>query len=396
MKKQHASFGKIAITPVRNKIAIPELIFVIYFWGFVLLRQLSLMYGPIVLITFSLLLMCFFVFCMLTTNDMKWDRSILNIVFLYSGLFIADAALRNNAYSFNYLYQYMYSGLVPIIFLSKVRNAKKLLYYYSCFSVVAFFLYMRAPFNGYDPFSDYMDFGLNFALPAFLGLFLFYHYFKVKWMIVLEVCCFLLLIFFANRSASLTAIFFMFFYFLLLATPRNAKSIKHRWLLSIGTLSAIVYANLDIVMEYLYNIMIEIGYNVRLISMSYQYLYFDGDAASLLAHRLGDWESAIKMIGQSPVIGHGVGAFQASTFGTYAHNIFLDILLSYGLVGFLTFCIILYYSIRQILKLTGAAKVLGLVFFSLWFPVLLFSITFFQSMGFWCFLAFPYIAKRLR
>ncbi len=395
MKMKHTDFDKIAITPVRYRIAIPEFIFVIYFWSFILLRQLSIMYGPIVLLTSSLSLMFFFVIYLLKTNDMKCDRSILAFSSLSSGIFIVDAALRYNAYSFGCFYQYIYSGLVPMIFLSKIRNAKKLFYYYSCFSVVVFFIYMGAPFNEYGLFSDYMDFGLSFALPTFVGLFLFFHYFKVKWVIVLEVCCFLLLMIFANRGAFLAAIFFIFIYFLLLTTPFNAKSIICRWFLPIGTLFAIVYVNFYTVMEYLYNTTAEMGYNSRLISMFYQYLFVDGDAASLSAHRLGLWENAIEMIGQSPVIGHGMGAFQASTFSTYAHNIFLDIFLSYGLVGLLTFCIILCYNMRRILKLTGAAKVLGLVFFSLWFPVLLFSLTFFQSMGFWCFLVYPYVARRL-
>ncbi len=64
---------------------------------------------------------------------------------------------------------------------------------------------------------------------------------------------------------------------------------------------------------------------------------------------------ALSMFLSSPIIGHGINAFE-SIYGTYSHNNYTELLSSLGLVGFISFYSIYVYCFGQLLKLR---KIMG-------------------------------------
>jgi len=377
--------------PARIKITNPELLFVTYYWGFMLLRPLLDAYkthSTLILFIYVLCLLVFFIVGMILRKEHSIGQSVLLLMVLFL-FFLGDIVLRHNSFSFEYVYRFVYSGILPVLFLSKVRNGDLLLKYFTWFSLIIFLLYGADPLTGYKVFSDYMDYGFNLAMPAFFGLFLGYHYFKMRWMLIFEILCFLSILIFANRSALLGVLFFTAFYFLFMSADR--KRIFIRWILPITIAVIIISFNIDSILKFIYNeVLIKLGYN------SYALSKFTSSLTKLDLHvlfsgRMEIWTKALNMIRESPLIGHGLGSFQAR-YGFYSHNIILDILIFYGLLGFLIFGFLILASLYKIWRSKTSVKLIGFLFLSLWFPKLFFSAYFMEDFGFWCFIAFSFFS----
>jgi O-antigen ligase len=365
----------------------PELLFVVYFWGFLLLRPVLQKFAAkstLILFVFVLLLSGFFLIGMILKKDAKIGKSVLLLIVLLL-LFLLDATLRNNSYSYKYIYRFIYCGFIPVLFLSKIRDSNALLKYYTWFSLIAFLIFAADPIGGYKVFSNYMDYGINFATPAFFGIFLGCHYFKMRWMLVFEVLCFICILVFANRGALITAIFFIAAYFVFMSPKR--KKILIYWFLPINVILVVFFINIQTILKFAYEIFVnELGlksYSLNKITGFIQ----THNSTQLFSGRLEIWAKAGDMLKENLIFGHGMGSFQ-QRFGFYTHNIFLDIMIFFGLAGVLFFGILIVVSLYNIWNSKESVKILGFLFFLLWFPKLLFSMYFIEDVGFWCFIGF--------
>lgn len=376
--------------PARINISNPELLFVTYYWGFMLLRPLLNAYknnSTLILFIYVLCLLAFFIVGMILRKENAIGQSVILLLSLFL-FFMVDSVLRHNKYSYEYLYRFIYSGILPVLFLSKVRNADLLLRQFSWFSLFTFLLYGADPLSGYKIFTNYMDYGFNLAMPAFFGLFLGYHYFKIRWMLIFEILCFISILIFANRSALLGILIFISSYFLLISADR--KKIMIRWIIPMSILIVFVSINIDTIIKFLYNeILVKLGYN------SYALSKFTSSLTKLNLHVLFSgreeiWSKAFNMIKENPFLGHGLGSFQAR-YGFYSHNLLLDLLIFYGLLGFIIFSFLIFVSLYKIWSPQNSYRLLGFLFFSIWFPKLFFSTYFMEDFGFWCFIAFAWL-----
>jgi hypothetical protein len=328
---------------------------------------------------------------MVINRDIKIGDSIL-FIFLFFVLFITDAIIRNNTYSFQYVYKFIYCGILPVIFLSKVRNIEKLVYYYVWFSLILFILFGSDPINGFGIFSDYMDYGFNLGLPVFIGLFIGYKYFKIRWMLIFVLLDFLCILIFSNKSSLLTVLVFIFIYYMLI-DPISRRNI-FKWIVPSSVVLLLVYFNIKSIIQFIYNIVVvKLHINSYSLTTITNYFHTKNDRV-LYSGRSEIWEKAHWMIKENPIYGHGIGSFQ-DRYGFYSHNIILDLLLFFGIIGLFVFVIIIFYSLYKVLKSNELIRLLGFFLFSLWFPKLLFSTYLFEDMGFWCFISFPFICKYL-
>jgi len=113
------------------------------------------------------------------------------------------------------------------------------------------------------------------------------------------------------------------------------------------------------------------------------------DLESFYGGRFSIWNRSLEIINDNVLLGKGIGYYQ-SLHGTYSHNILLDLLMFFGLFGFIIFIYHIIKSFYKILFSNGIVSILGIVFICLWFPKLLFSNYFLRDLGFWCFLLYPY------
>ncbi|MBP2657832.1 MAG: O-Antigen ligase [Firmicutes bacterium] len=395
MYKEHITLSqlmgknqKVQNTSLVKSVDVPAVVLAVYYWGFILLRpilQIAKSNSTLILLGFVLVLLSIFSLNIFIKRRLQLNEALL-MIFSFAILFILDVLLRNNECSYKYIYQFTYSGLIPVIFLSQVENSKKLLYYFSILSSVAFIIYAYDPIENYVLFGNYMDFGFNLAMPAFLGLFIGFHYFGIRWMFLLEVLCFIEILVFANRSALLSIMVFVVFYVL-----GQKQLTRNLWVLILisSCIGGFLYNNAISIIDMLYEFVHDLGYSSYALSAMHSYFTMQ-DIETLFSGRFYIWEMANAMIYEEPLFGQGMGSFEAKT-GLYSHNIVLDIMLFYGIIGLIIFCAIISKSGWCLLKSESSTKVLGTLFCCLWFPKLLFSAYFYEDIGFWCFLVFGFI-----
>jgi O-antigen ligase len=90
-----------------------------------------------------------------------------------------------------------------------------------------------------------------------------------------------------------------------------------------------------------------------------------------LNHRSTIWLMGLYAFAESPIIGVGAGGFRAAVVPfigmEYApHNLFIDVLVTMGLIGFCIFACILLYLFRSILLLPYAEKKMWISVFLIW------------------------------
>ena len=107
-----------------------------------------------------------------------------------------------------------------------------------------------------------------------------------------------------------------------------------------------------------------------------------GDIAFEMSTRNIIHDNAWEFIKTNIFLGNGIGAFH-DYYGIYTHNIILDILTTFGIVGILLFLILFVKSISNIFGSSGYDKVFGVLIFCLAIIPLWFSMNFFVSKEFW-------------
>lgn len=365
-----------------------ELIFVLYFWGFTLIRpvlQLFSEHSTKILFAYVMLILIASFWVVIKNRIIVSKAYLIILVMIHVLLF--DYLFRFNSYVSVYLYEFITYGVMPIHLLSQVRDPKLLLKVFSIVSFVTFVLYFRDPLAQYTIFGDYMSFGFNLALPAYIGMSIGRKYLGFKWMLVFELMCLAEIIIFANRSSLLALLVFLFIKEIVLIDKKGKKIIK-----VVGTffITLIGVLNVPNIIKWLQLIIRSRGYSSYALNQYVHYLHHIS-LDDLFSGRFYIWENAKNMLSENLVFGHGTGAFQAKHV-SYTHNLYYDLLIQYGIIGLVIFCVGCYLSCRKILIHRNIyLKLIGILFFCIWFPKLFFSVYIFRDMGIWCFMAFGFI-----
>ena len=368
-----------------------ELIFVTYLWLFVLLKPILLAFSNIsfyILLGTTILLL----FYSLTFNYRKKD--FVSIKFIYFAIiieiiFIGNTFFFKNELSFTINYNIVLYCIITVYLFSKVEDFNVVLKYYSFFSIIAFVLFSFDPFNDYGIFSSYMGFGYSLILPCYLGLYIIRKRFHIKYFILLEIFCVFEAIIYSNRGVIISIIIFNLIYELFVNKNSFKKFIK---IVTASTIALIVFLNLKLIVDYLYS------YLIARNQSSYSLLSIKGyldnkNVSNLLSGRDVIWENSIYTFNKNPILGNGIGYFE-SKFNTYTHNIFLDILISFGLLGFIILSITLAISFYKIIKTQDPSQKLFLMMaFILSFPKLLLSTTYYSEFYIWIILFYTLISQ---
>ncbi|MBR5114795.1 MAG: O-antigen ligase family protein [Oscillospiraceae bacterium] len=118
------------------------------------------------------------------------------------------------------------------------------------------------------------------------------------------------------------------------------------------------------------------------------YLLFSGQIFSHDSGRIALWEMSIRAIQEKPVLGWGInGALSELSGHPYPHQLFLDLMLTFGIpIGLILSCIVLVSAIRSLFKPASVQKELMSIFFCIGFVSLMFSGTIFTNYYFFIFL----------
>jgi O-antigen ligase len=231
-----------------------------------------------------------------------------------------------------------------------------------------------------------MSYGLDFLLPSYIGIYIARRISNKKWAVPLEIVCFIFAFLFANRSVFLSIITLWIVIELLVAKNNYKKTFKIVSIFSLLTISFYYISDILNLLSKLLN-----NFGIYSYSITRMYNYFSGVAGvTLLSGRLEIWGLAMDVISNNILVGLGTGYFQ-SEYSMYTHNIFLDILIQYGIIGLIIFITLTINSIKTTLNSDKYVRLLGLMFFCLWFPKLFLSLHFYRDIGIWCFIAFGFL-----
>lgn len=228
----------------------------------------------------------------------------------------------------------------------------------SRFSTLIAFLFVLATHNSTyksDLFTYNMAFGYALLLPT---LFLFYQRGIVDKMLSLLLFAFIVVA--GSRGPAIVAgVFFTLYLFKL-------SSFKSKWKQGIAIL-AIGLLAFSFLNEYLD---VKSSRTVR--------LYETGELISHDSNREEIYEKAISKIADRPTFGWGIGA-DRSLFGGYAHNIFIELTLHYGIVltlfiiSFIIIICVKFHGNKKLLKLHGGEAVFWMLILCGFVPLLVSS-----------------------
>lgn len=360
-----------------------ELLFSIYLHLFPMLKVLTTGFP-----NFSTLIL--FVFTggiliqSLIHNQMKVTKTFVYVtVFSFLVLFF-DVLTRMNDQSIGYVYSYIIYGLITMFLYSYVQDKEKVIRYFAGLSVIVFLVLFSDPFNDYYMTDTYMVFGYS-MLPAFSGMYVGWIYLKNRWFIPLVVISFAQLVIFANRGAILAASVVLVVLFLNrlrsqdLKFKINQKSIGIILSAFIGLILIIV--NAYSIVNFFYRFFLDNGYfSYALFTLSR--ILRTGNLSFELFTRNVIQERAWEYIGKYLILGNGIGSFH-DFYGIYTHNLILEILATFGVVGLIVFTYLITRSIRRIVMSSGYDRLFGLLIILLSIIPLWFSMNLFVSKEFW-------------
>lgn len=251
-------------------------------------------------------------------------------------------------------------------------------------SWVNFFAIFYFPFTAYYYNGDvnYMRFGYA-LLPSVVFAFCYLNLetkFKLSTATLLFFSLSLLLIFGA-RGASLTFVVFLIFYVYVFRISK-----KLIWIFTLSLLFLTVFAS-TIIMG-LAEILEQLGIQSYAVDKM-QMLITGVSITSVSSGRDYFYEAALARFYENPFIGDAINSVYIDLRSTYYHNVFLDLLANFGMLGFSTLIVFISIYIYDFSKISNKHKqVVFLILFILPMGRLLVSSTLWQRPEFWLFISF--------
>ncbi|MEN8928681.1 MAG: O-antigen ligase family protein [Flavobacteriales bacterium] len=336
---------------------------------------------------------------------LKFDRSIIThpmsviILVLLTTLVFSTVTSQNPIISIKRALSQMIFFVVfyffVIQFLTQEKQMKKFYFLYTLGMVFPIFYAVKyhsqygfvQPASVYAPLPFYDEHTIYGACLAFVIPFLFFLVFNKKSTykigLVLLLMVFLLALFLSYSRAAWISVVIAFLFYIF--TKLKLK-FRHFSLL-ILLISSVLYVNFNTIYGALKENSVKYGDNFSTHIVSVTNL--QNDASN--RERINRWVCAMRMFEEKPVLGFGPGTYQFN-YGKYqtnefttristhmgdkgnAHSEYFTYLSETGIVGFLVFLVLIFYSIYLALKLLAAgldkstkllvyASILGLITF---------------------------------
>lgn len=315
---------------------------------------------------------------------------LLTYVWLVFVIFFLEMAFRPNTLTSVYFYNFIINGAIPVYLLMQLDNMKMVLKYFTSFSVPLFLIYMLDPFFNYALTFDYMTFGFEVALPSFCGFHIGRKVFGYRWMIIPEVLSIISLFIFSNRGALLAALAFAFLLAIIDDSSQPTKILRFG---AIIVIIAVVFINAVPIIDFILKQIAKWNYYSYSLH-AFRNMLVSGVSKGL-AGRDMLWSNAWEYFKASPLLGNGVGSF-TNHYGNYPHNLILDILTSFGIIGFLVFLLTWLRPISLMFTSHYSLRVFLALVCCLSFVPLLTSSVLYANIYFWLFIALGLRGQSIR
>lgn len=327
----------------------------------------------ILLILFSLFASRFFI----SKRKLAW---FFIIVFFTSALFLFDLIFRPNNLLGKYYYNFVIYGIIPLVMLLEVKDFEQVLYWWSSLSIVVGIMYMADPFLGYQWMGGYMPYGFEAMLPAFSGTCVVFFHYKKKCILPLMIIFFSEIIIFANKGAIIAGAAVLFFTYLY-SNKKQTISLKKFGGICLGII--VCFWQKNTVLSFFLMLAKKIG--IRSYSLITIEESFSKKGGEFFWGRSDLWNKVLEYCKNRVFTGYGIGWLEENT-GNYAHNFFLDLLSTFGVVLSFFILITLIVMLKNTTHNSNThLKYFLLLIFVLWFFPLQFSLTIWKTEAFWVF-----------
>ena len=359
-----------------------EMLFVVYLFVFAAIKPVLLISdhsSMILLIATAIIILASLPGTALTYNKDNLGRFAITIL-LISGLIAFDMLFRPNSIQGTVPYNFLIYGIIPLYLLINVQDFRRVLIYYCCFSIFVACMYLKDPFLGYRWSSNYMQFAFSAMLPGFSGAVLAVCVFKKRICILFMILFAIELLLYGNKSAIISAAILgiMIYY---TTTDKNMRSYV---LMASILLVVLLVMNFNSILNLIGNMLGKTGaYSYSLTTL---FLLFSGNGKTVTSSRLDIWVDAWDIFLKSPIIGHGTVYFEglSKSESGYAHNLVLDLMVSYGIMALL---ILIPFIIRTFYRAFKASdfylRMTLILFITLSLVPMTFSLTFWKTSNFW-------------
>lgn len=222
-----------------------------------------------------------------------------------------------------------------------------------------------------------MSLSYYMLLPAIMFIDEFLDEFSLK-SFLLSLISLLVILTIGSRGAILCIVVF----FILKLVKTNAKLSYKKILgnLSLLFIALFVYILFNEILKIIYDFLLTFGIRSRSIS-----LFLNNPIH--LSGRDSLYKNVLEHILESPLLGLGIGGDRVVLEGAYAHNLFIELMADFGIIGsaviigLLSFLIIKAFFTRDMLKYN-----IVIIWFSLGFVNLMVSASYLTELNFWIFL----------
>ncbi len=361
-----------------------EFLCALYLFVFTICKFLTIYfvnYSTVILFvaTFIIVLISLLYNIKLKKKKLLINKNFIAVIVIVVLLFLMTMIHNNNIYTEEYLYEFFIYGVISMYLFINIKNYREFLKYYANLSILVILIYCLEPFNDFQFFIDYMSFGLTCMLPAFCGCCIGRKILKKNIYLVFEIVAFMEILFFCNRGAILVAVALEVLLYLIM-TKLNIKKIAICLLCT--SIGFILLINIEKILLTIFKYLQ--SKDIYSYSIRSMYNMFSG-VSNGLSGRDKIWKNAIEYFQESFIWGNGIGSFQ-NKYGIYTHNIFLEILTSYGVIGMFVFLTLSSIYVYKIHKSIGDYKVILIMFMVMGIFPLMLSIYTFKWQYFWIFI----------
>ncbi|WP_281532030.1 O-antigen ligase family protein [Anaerocolumna aminovalerica] len=367
-----------------KRIHCAEIIAAFYINSFIILKPLLNRYSYIstVILTLEIVAM---LLIYLISYRFRFNRDnffkMITLLVCVSLVFAFDYIFRRSSYTWENYYYFLIYGGVTAFWLINVYDFKKLLKYWTIFAICGGCMLITDPFKHYAVSGSYMNFGSG-VLPAFAACFVVFAFYKKRIITPLLIIFLLEILLYANKGASFSAIGIILIFTIYL-TEDKRKRIK-RVILIIG-LAILMCFFAFFLLESLVGLASRLGVGSYSLSDVNQILS-SGFQLNSFSVRATIWEKIWEEFKSNFIIGMGIGGFE-DKYGNYAHNFFLDILITHGiLVGTIIFGMIGVFIKNTISYKNKDLYVFSTIILLLWILPMMFSFTYWKMNSFWLFI----------
>lgn len=315
-------------------------------------------------------------------------------------IFFGISGILNGFANINQYFQYFITfGTVALLVSSLDTDPTKVMIYviYIFFwFILHYFIFIRQGFLA-ESSEAYQarSMGLAYSLTTLIYISIAYFFFKKEFefsnrqnfaCIICSLASIYILVFDCGTRGPVFSCIIGFF-LAYIAYTKNKNKNKVLILLVIAIISFYIYSNVGGIVNFLIYILGKYAIIPEFLKKIQWFLnrnnFFNG--RDILYYR------ALKYIKSSPLIGHGIGYFEAKGAGGYVHSIFLELLYTFGIIGTYFFMSYIFKNLKSFILSSKKTKetIFSFVLMSS-FTALIFSNSLWLSPLFWYMFFFFY------